>query len=437
MIGVGLLFIFVAGVAFLGFIIGAFFKKIKITKILPLMLIGLLAGPALHLVNTGANSTIANIVPVVSALAISFILFDAGLNVNIFRLGKVIGRATAFTFALAAVTGIVISVAAYFVFGWNLFESFIFGFALSGPSSAVVPTLLKSLKVKTELNDTLLYESVVTDSLQLVIPILLLQFMLTSNLTVVGALDSLLASVFGAVILGAVLAVLWLYLLRSFEDYSKSYSWMLTITMVLATYGIAYQLNLSTAIAIFTFSIVFANLGMITLKVERPSEVTKTPALRSVVNVFIMQHLHMGNSIRLIKDYQKEIEFFTSTFFFVYIGLLFTSTGLTPMMIGAAIVIVVLMILLRYLFMPMLKGYMPSDPADNKLTMKLMSLNVPRGLSPAIVATLPLAAGIAIPGFLNQIFLVILFSNAASTIGVFVFYKAAPQKAAAANTAKK
>ncbi len=425
MIGVGLLFIFVAGIAFLGFIIGALFNKIKITKVLPLMLLGLLVGPILNLVNTSPGSTIANLVPVVSALAISFILFDVGLNINIFRLSKVMARATAFTFSLAIATGIVISIAAYFVFGWNIFESLIFGFALSGPSSAVVPTLLRSLKIKSELNDTLLYESVITDSLQLVVPILLLQFMLTSNLTVTYALSAFIGSVFGALALGAFLAILWLYILKTFGDYSKNYGWMLTVTMVLATYGIADQLGVSTAIAIFTFGLVFSNLGMITLKVERPSEVTKTPMLRSVVNIFIMQYLHLGNKIHSIKDYQKEIEFFTSTFFFVYIGLLFTLNGLTILMVSIAIIVVLLMVLLRYIFMPLLHTYMSKDASDNRTMSKLISFNVARGLSPSIVATLPLAAGIIIPGFLNEMFLVVLFSNIATTLGIFAFYKPA------------
>ena len=436
MIGVGLLFIFVAGVAFLGFIIGAFFNRIKVTKILPLMLIGLIAGPVLHLVNTGPGSTIANLVPVVSALAISFILFDVGLNINIFRLGKILARATAFTFALAIVTGIIISIAAYFVFGWTLFESFIFGFALCGPSSVIVPTLLRSLKVGNELNDTLLYEGVATDALQLVVPILLLQLMFTSNVTVAGAFGTFVISVFGAVVLGAVLAAAWLYLLKNFEEYSKGYGWMLTITMVLATYGVAYELGLSTVIAVFTFGIAFANLGMITLSVGRQSDESVTP-MRSMAAIFIMQRLHLGNSIRYIKDYQKEVEFFTSTFFFVYIGLLFTIGGLTPLMIGIATVIVLLMILLRYLFLPALKGYMSGDLQERRLTMKLISFDVSRGLSPAIVATLPLALyNITIPGFLNEIFLVVLFSNVASTIGILKFFRREPRAPAEAQVRK-
>ncbi len=430
MINVGLLFIFVAGVAFLGFIISALFNRIRITKILPLMLIGLIAGPVLHLVNTGANSTLENIVPVVSALAISFILFDVGLNINIFRLGKVIKKASAFTFAIALSTGMILAAAAYSIFGWTIAEALIFGFALSGPSSIIVPTLMKSLRVTQELNDTMIYESVATDALSLVIPILLLQFMLTSNVTISGAATLFIVSIFGAVILGIVLAIFWLYILKSFEDYSKKYGWMLTITIVLATYGIATLLNLSTAIAVFTFGIMFSNLGMITFKLQRPSDTAKVSVMGQVVGVFVMQHLHLGNGIKYIKEYQREVGFFTSTFFFVYIGLLFNAENLSTVMIGMAVVMSVMMVLVRIIFLPVIKEYEPNETTEKKTTERVVSFNVARGLSPAIVATLPLAAGIIIPNFLNEIFLVILISNILSTIGILVFYKIPKEKGA-------
>ncbi len=431
MISVGLLFMFIAGVAFLGFIIGALFNRIRVTKILPLMLIGLLIGPLLHLVNVSANSLLADLVPIVSALAISFILFDVGMNINIFRLRKVIKRATAFMLAIAVSTGIIIAAAAYFSFGWSLIEALMFGFALSGPSAVIVPTLMKSLGVNAELNDTLIYESVATDALSLVVPILLLQLMLATNVTVPGAVSLFITSVFGAILLGAVLAAIWLYLLKNFKNYSKDYRWMLTLTMVLATYGIAAQMGVNTAIAIFTFGIIFANLGMATFKVETPSDITKTSAQNNDLLAFIMRYLHLGNDIRYIKNFQKEVEFFTSTFFFVYIGLLFSASNLTIVMIGISILIVLMMILVRFLFLPMLGDYLPRNPSEKKITEKMISFNISRGLSPAVVATLPLAAGIIIPNFLNQIFLVILFSNVASTLGVFIFYRsrsAAPSK---------
>lgn len=52
MLPVGLVFIFIAGISFLGFIINALFEKVKITGILPLMVMGLLVGPVMGLIST-------------------------------------------------------------------------------------------------------------------------------------------------------------------------------------------------------------------------------------------------------------------------------------------------------------------------------------------------------------------------------------------------
>ena len=46
-ISVNFLFLFIAGICFLGFIVNALFDKLRITNILPLMIIGLIVGPIL------------------------------------------------------------------------------------------------------------------------------------------------------------------------------------------------------------------------------------------------------------------------------------------------------------------------------------------------------------------------------------------------------
>ncbi|MEM0154760.1 MAG: cation:proton antiporter, partial [Methanothrix sp.] len=151
MLDYDIVFIFIAGVAFLGFILNALFDKINITSVLPLMLIGLLIGPVFHFVDTGTGSTIADLTPYVTALAVSFILFDVGINIRINKLKTVFKKATSFTFELATATGVVVGIVTFLAFhytlGWTIAESFIFSFALSGPSSIIVPTLVKVIKV--------------------------------------------------------------------------------------------------------------------------------------------------------------------------------------------------------------------------------------------------------------------------------------------------
>ena len=170
-INVNFLFLFIAGISFLGFIVNALFDKLRITNILPLMIIGLIVGPILGIINTAPGSTFSSLAPLVGAIAISFVLFEAGLNINIFRLSKVIVKATKFTFVVEIITGILLSLGIYLALKWSIVEALIAGFALAGPSSVAVPTLVKLVDAPPEIKTSLMYEGVATDSLSLIVPL--------------------------------------------------------------------------------------------------------------------------------------------------------------------------------------------------------------------------------------------------------------------------
>ena len=419
MLNYDIVFIFIAGVAFLGFILNALFDKINITSVLPLMLIGLLIGPVFHFVNTGTGSTIADLTPYVTALAVSFILFDVGINIRISKLKTVFKKATSFTFELATATGIVVGIVTFLAFhytlGWTIAESFIFSFALSGPSSIIVPTLVKVIRVGEDLKTTLVYESVASDTLELIIPILLLDIIASAGITGIAVLGLVVSAVVGSIIFGLVSAVFWLFILNRFKAYSESYSWMLTIAMVIATYGIAELVGFNGAITIFVFGILFSNIGSVKPSTDPVHEPN-----------FVEKFLAVPYSIDHIKDYQKEIVFFTSTFFFVYIGMLFTFSGVYLDSLVFAVMITFVIMLVRFMGSGLLKKFLSNDQKEAVKQRNFISYNVARGLSPAIVATLPLTYGVVIPGFLDSIFLVILITNIASTAGIFMAYRHKP-----------
>ena len=405
MLTVPIVFIFFAAIAFLGFIINALFYRFKISSILPLMLIGFVVGPLLGIVNTGPGSIVSVMVPYVSGIAIAFILFDVGLNIEVKKLAGVFARANAFTFVGAVVVGLALSLLAYYALGWNILYALVFGFAVSGPSSVIVPTLMKLVKVKPELKTVLIYEGVATDIIQLMVPLTIIALIVNpvSNNYQLGGF--LLTEVFGSIFLALALAVLWLYVLNKYKEQSKSYSWILTISMVVATYGIAVGLDLSGAIAVFVFGMVFAN----------------TEHLQRAIKRGVLKRLTIGRGLLPIKDHQKQIGFFTSTFFFVYIGMLFNIGNINLLLAGTAIMAVVVIVVLRYITSMMLNPYFSekSSGADRKM----VYFDISRGLSPAIIATIPLALGINIPGFLDVVLLVILFTNAVSTAGIMATYR--------------
>lgn len=438
MISVGLVFIFIAGVSFLGFIINALFDKIKITTILPLMLIGLLVGPVFGLLGTSAQSTIAQLAPYVAAIAIAFIVFDVGINIRIKHLTGVLGSATKFALITQVCIGIILSIVAYYAFGWSVFASLIFGFAVSGPSSIITPTIVRKMGISENLKTTLTYESVLSDVLQLVVPLTLISFLLSNgSLTanIVGV--EVFTIIVGALLFGVVFALFWLYIMSRFADYVRGYSWMLTITMIIATYGISQQLGLNSTIAVFIFGLVFANVGF--HKEEKPEEVKKSSKAqpKDAMSDFIGKYLSIPYDVEHTIAYQKEVVFFVSTFFFVYIGLIFSLNSVSYYEIGIALLLSILIFLVRIATTPMLGGMMSKDDEVRKTERELVWFNVPRGLASIIIATLFVSYGIIASGFTNVVFLLVLFTNIIFSAGVMKAYKPIEEPKKDAATKKK
>jgi len=415
-ISVNIAFMFLAGIVFLGFIVTALFNKFKTTSVLPLMIIGLIVGPLLKLVNSGPGSTISQLSPYVTALTVSFVLFDVGINIDYDTLKRVLPRATGFMTLVVLVSAFAAAVVAYYAFGWGLLGSLVFGFAIAGPSSIIVPTLVKSVKLPRDLKTSLLYEGIATDSFQLIIPIILLGIMASGSINAAGAASTLVTTVLSSIALGFISALFWIYILGRFREQSREYSWMLTIAMVIATYGIAQEFGMNGAVTIFVFGVSFANMGIVSAMGKGRR---KFMGLAGLIQKQDIDH---------IKRYQREITFFASSFFFVYIGMLFEITGSSNLLyitaIGIAVAIVLLVI--RALFAGLLGKFMNrAKKLEYSFEKRIVAANVGRGLSPAIVATLPFTMGIVLPGFLDEVFMVILLTNIVSTIGIFMIYNMA------------
>ncbi len=413
MLNVTVLFLLFSGIVFFGYVLNALFSRIKIVGILPLMLIGLLIGPILHLLSTSSSSTISEASPYVGAIAIAFVLFEAGMSIRLSTLRAVVSKTSKFTFSLAIFTGIVLGLVFWLDMHWSLVLAFVGGFALAGPSSIILPTLVRLASVNSKLKSSLLFESVITDSVQLIVPIILLSIVVAGNVNIPAVLGMLFNFLISSTVFGIAFAFFWVFILKQFAEYSKGYSWMLTITMVIAAYGIAQAIGLNGAVATFVFGIFLANIPYLSEGFEKYTY--------NIQKEFIH-----------IKVYQKEIVFFVSTFFFVYIGLLVNLSQISIFLIAVSIAASIAVLGARILFLPMLNSFFAEGAYSERI---MAGFDVSRGLSPAIIATMPAALGIVIPGFLDTIFMVILLTNIITTIGMFVYARRYSAEKAAAEGA--
>ncbi|MGI0054186.1 MAG: cation:proton antiporter [Thermoplasmata archaeon] len=422
-------FVILAGVVVLGFVLDALFDKIRITSVLPLMLIGI-ALVQFGVVSQGNLGELQGFIPYVSALTIAFILFSVGLEIRAGELYRVLGRATAYTFAVQTASGVAISLIALVAFHWNVLLCFVFGFGLSGPSSVAVPLLVRVTKVGASLKTALLFESVVSDLLQLLVPLSLIGIYQTGSLSVAGVGESLMLQIVGAAGAGILAAILWLWFLGYFRDLAEGYTWTLTITIVLATYGLADLAGLSAAITIFVFGVVLGNSLLLDRSGPRPSYVNYSHAGHALHRVRRFLRLQTTSiDIAHIEQVQREVAFFASTFFFVYLGLLFDASQATWTIVVATLLAAVLMLLLRFAFLPLLHPYLDSDPTVARTERGIVGYNISRGLAAAVIATIPFSDHIpnsTIPGFLDAMFFGILFSNIISTAGIYWLYHTRP-----------
>jgi potassium/hydrogen antiporter len=415
-------FVLLAGIAFLGFLLDALFDRIRITSILPLMIVGIVL-VATGFVTGGDLNVLNGFIPYVSAITIAFILFSVGMEIRVGELAKVFARATLYTLTLQSATGVILSLVAFETFHWNILLAFVFGFGLSGPSSVSVPALLRVVRVGEGLRTTLLYESVSSDVLQLLVPLILIGLYRTGTYSFSSVGESLAWTVIGSAGAGVVGGLLWLWILDKLRRVTAGYTWTLTIILVLATYGLADLIGFSPAIVIFVFGVVLGN--SLLLDHARPASLAwPRPALRRLF-VYLRRRFQLSTGsldIEHIEQVHREVAFFASSFFFVYLGLLFRAGGLNVIVVLVPIALALIMLALRFLSLPLLGGFFSSDPVARRSERSIVTFNITRGLAAAVVATLPLDYGIVIPNFLDAMFLTILASAVVSTAGVFLFY---------------
>ncbi len=412
MINVTYLFLIFSGIVFLGYILNELFYKIKILITLPLMIIGVLIGPVFHVIAPQGSGILIDIASLVSSIAIAFILFDVGLRINIDELE--LFKATRFFLPLAIATGIILGILIGLFTGWNPILSFIIGFALAGPSSAVFPTLSRIARINPRLNNILVFESVASDSVQLIIPLILLSLLQTNSFSVSAIASSIFYFFVLSSILGVVSAFAWTFILQAFHEHSKEYSWMLTITLVIANYGIASLLGLNGAVAVFVFAIIFSNLP-------------------KLFKSFDKYFYDVKPEFDHIMEYQKEITFFISTFFFVYVGsILSFNTGSLSLLyiIVISAILSFAVIIMRKASLPVLEEFFVKK--DKKSSERILStFDVARGLSPIIIGLLlidtPLPIPIDIAAVLGLIFMTVFITNVIESIGIF-FYAGAANK---------
>jgi len=377
------------GVGFAAMILA---KRYRISQVIFLMLFGILLGPVFHLIDVNHDSLIRQIYPFLSSLALIILLFDGGISLNIFSVVKTIGKSFVFT-VLVFVASVFISLALVPIFHFSIIDALLIGALLSGISSAIVLTMIEQVSLSEDAKTLLSLESVLNDSLVVLVVFLLIQvYQDMSNFALSTIVRELGISLIISTVIGGALAFLWNEALKFLKEFELDY--MLTLAVLFFTYFVSDFFGGNGGLAVFVFGLVFGNLHALSSK---------------LLSIPILQQ-------KRIIGFQEEVTFFTRTFFFTYIGLLFPLWSIDVQTVLEGVLLTALYLLVRY----MVSVFLLKD----KDALPIVVGVLPRGLAAAVGVGLLLQYNIVINHVSELVFLVILLTNIIATCSVWEFGKA-------------
>lgn len=390
-----LIFALAGIILILGFLGNYVFRKTGIPDILILILLGIEIGPVLKLVDP---VVLAPISPIFSALALIIILFDGGMNLDIKKVIRDSPRAIMLATLCILSSMFLTAYFTHYILGWDFMVGLLLGTIIGGTSSSVVLPLLKGINVEEKVEIVLSLESAFTDALVVVLGLTLLQFLtLPSQTTFSTVIEDISGAFSIAIVLGFVIGIVWLRFLRSIKVGKRVYADIVTLGIVLLFYSITESVGGNGAIFALMFGLILGN-GI---------RISRAIGIRKAIE-----------ASRFMRRFESEISFLIKTFFFVYLGLIFSVANLVTFLYALAIM--ALLFFGRYVSV-LIATLGNKEMSPNR---DLMGFMLPRGLAAAVLAQIVVNAGV--PGtslFPDIILLIIIYSVIIASLGIFIIKK--------------
>ena len=413
MLDVTLALIILGMIMLLGFVGNFIFNRTQIPSIVWLLVFGLIVGFIFNVRNIDP-SLLMTVSKFFAAIAIVIILFDGGINTDIYQLFKGAPRGlllsvSAFSLSILATMLIVVALSATIIPSIPLENSvtigIIMGAIVGGTSSPIVIPLvsrLKNLKEKTKM--ALSIESIITDPLCIVV-VLAAFYMITfaGSIDLSMGIRNLVSTFSVGAVMGFILGLCWLPIMNKVRK--EQFSYVITLAVVFLVYSLTTLLvgvekggEGAGAIACLVFGLVLGNGKKVLKMID-----------------------YGGTGFEMdeeTKHFHSLISFIIRTFFFVYLGMMVSFQKIEFILFGIAILLALLA--MRYIAI-LISTYRGKFEEDDKQTMIVM---MPRGLAAAILA-LNFGPGLieelmpGMEGFFKDIaFVIVLGTAILCTVGV-------------------
>ncbi len=399
MFDANVLFLFFSLVFLIAFFGNLFFKKTRFSDISILLIIGFLLSNVLNIVTENQITVLKTMAPFFGSLALIIIVFEGGLHLNFYKVVKEIGKATLFTTIVFIITVLLSSTLLLLVFNIPFLYGLLIGSAIGGVSSAVIIPLILKSKSKEETKTLLTLESAITDSLCIIIFIIIFEIIVYQKSNIQFAFQNLLSAYAIATVIGIIAGIFWIKVLRDF-NVIKEYNYLLTLSFLFLVYLLIEYAKGNGTFGVLVFGLVLGNSN-------------------DILKIFKMKVLSIENvvSLRQVYKFQSEITLFIKAFFFIYLGLILDLSA-----VDFNVILIVVALLLIVIISRALSVYIFSkDKIISKDKNYLLALHA-RGLAAAVLATYAISNNLVNEYtliILPIVFLIIFLTNISTTIMFF------------------
>ncbi len=310
----------IAGVIIaVGFLSNLLLRKTGLPSSLFLILIGIILGPILRVFSP---EDVDPITPFLTTLTLMMILFEGGLNMDIYKVISQSFRAAVLAVLYVVSAAAFVTLFAYFLLGFQWVEALMLGPMTAGTSSVVIIPLVSKLNANKDVEVTLSLESTITDVLNIVLVLAILQTYVSGLVNISQTAITIVGKFAIGAAFGALVGVVWiriLYLVRKEE-----YTYMLTLAVLMGSYAASEMLGGSGPLTALLFGLTLGNDREIFQKLKVKLDL----AYLSEIKAFM-------------KRSQAELAFLIRSFFFVFLGLIYIIGDEFPVWLGILIALVI------------------------------------------------------------------------------------------------
>jgi potassium/hydrogen antiporter len=343
------------------------FDKTRIPNVLLLLLIGIIIGPVSGVVSKDFFGQLGSVFTTITLIVI---LFESGAGLKFSEIRSSIGSASLLTVLNFIVTVIITSLLSRWLLSLDPLSSVFIGAIVGGTSSAVVIPMVKQLKMSEKNTSILILESALSDVLCLVVGLALLEGMASGEVSIGAVFSKMWKAFLFAILMGLAGGMIWSVLINLIRSIKNSM--FTTLAFVFVLYGVVEMLELNGGIAVLCFGILMGNIEIF----------GQGPRFR---NIFRYDTSGFNSHER---DFFGEIVFIMQTYFFVYVGISLQFGALGTYAVGLLIVLLIIAFRIPGIVLITRKSPLKTERG-------IMAAMTPKGLVPAVLASLPLQRGFA------------------------------------------